>query len=116
MEASQNEQTPPGYVADPIPDEESSEDSLSPDQSLRRVHFIRKPVPRKTGTRVDIYYFDECNPKQRLRSLHDVKRYCTGNGILFEPELFNFSGSNLEEGVICKNSGDPVASALTNNS
>lgn len=67
--------------------------------ALRQVSWTRKAVPRKDLSRTDIYYYEE-GKTHRLRSLNEVKTYCEKNNIIFEPSLFNFSGSNTYEGLI----------------
>lgn len=78
-----------------------SSDTLSPStiSSLRDVSWFRKPATRRTGNRVDIYYYEQ-GKTQRLRSLADVQKYCKDQGIKFHADLFDFSGSNPYRGIV----------------
>lgn len=87
-------------VIDRVSDESSTEDN-----SLRVVSWYREAVPRKTGSRVDIYYFEK-NKTERLRSLDDVEKYCRLNSIKYVPNLFNFSGKNHFSGDVAEPDDD----------
>lgn len=75
--------------------ESDDEDCQSPAiTSLQVVSWLRKPIPRPMGKRVDIYYFEKDKP-DRLISLTEVERYHDRHQIRFVPNLFYFRGSNL---------------------
>lgn len=97
------------------PDLERTDESDSePEQepiSLKEAIWIRKPVPRKKSSRIDIFYYEQgCS--QRLRSLNDVEKYCAEKGLIYEPNLFSFRGSDPFSGII-NPSEDPSASSTS---
>ncbi|GBO10568.1 hypothetical protein AVEN_267283-1 [Araneus ventricosus] len=77
-------------------------DSESKSFSEKVVNWIRKPVPRTDGKRTDIYYYEE-GKKQRLRSLKEVKDYCSENELKFQPNLFNFKATDTYSGIVSGN-------------
>lgn len=83
-------------------DHELSDESNAEGQNLKSVNWLRNPVPRKTGKRTDIYFYEE-GKTQRLRSHKEVKNYCKKNGLKYEKDLFNFSTKNNYKGKIGKN-------------
>lgn len=89
--------------------EETSDDDLP---RLRRdAVWIRKVVPRPDGSRNDIYYYEK-GKNSRLRSLTDVKRYCSKYKIAYEPNLFSFKGKDKSHGeVTCYPSTSNVTDA-----
>lgn len=58
-------------------------------QDYSGVNWIREVVPRKDGSRNDIYYRIPDKPV-KLRSFNDVEKYCNQNNIKFEKSNFNF--------------------------
>ncbi|GBM14113.1 Retrovirus-related Pol polyprotein from transposon TNT 1-94 [Araneus ventricosus] len=74
-------------------------DDKDPEVGLRKGIWLRKPVMRSDKSRRDIYFYEQGN-NRRLRSLNDVKTFCLENNILFEPNLFDFSGNNDFEGLV----------------
>lgn len=80
-------------------DESGSEDSASSIPLKKEVRWERKAVPRSSGRRTDIYYYEE-GQNTRLRGRYEVERYCNDRNILYNPDLFDFSGSNNYSGVI----------------
>ncbi len=63
------------------------------------VPWTREAVPRRDGSRTDIYYSIE-GTKIRLRSFNDVEKYCDANNIVYDKNLFNFSGKNSSSGRV----------------
>lgn len=63
------------------------------------ISFVRSAVPRKTGSRIDVYYRIP-GQKARLRSHDDVRKYCIANNIPYEPNKFNFQGKNTDFGEV----------------
>ncbi|GBM86531.1 Copia protein [Araneus ventricosus] len=66
---------------------------------LKRVTWSRQAVPRKDGSRTDIYYRIE-GTNTRFRSHNDVKTYCELNGIEYIEGMFNFSGKDPYSGDV----------------
>ncbi|GBN94932.1 Retrovirus-related Pol polyprotein from transposon TNT 1-94 [Araneus ventricosus] len=77
--------------------EEFEPDSKS--NLLKRVTWSRQAVPRKDGSRTDIYYRIE-GTNTRFRSHNDVKTYCELNGIEYNEGMFNFSGKDPYSGDV----------------
>lgn len=84
---------------------ESSEPDDPPVPVLRKVKWIRKPVLRSDGSRTDIYYYERGNDT-RLRSLREIRDYCTKNKIVFEPHIFSFRGKNTYRGIVTGTRGN----------
>ena len=55
------------------------------------IPWVRKVVPRKTGTRKDVYYFYQ-GKGPRLRSLNEIKSFCENKRIKYNENFFNFKG------------------------
>lgn len=85
----------------------------TPVPQLREVTWIRKIVPRKKGTRVDVYYYEE-GKTERLRTIKEIRQYCMKHQIKFEPYLFSFKSSNTYEGIV-RNSTDSSSSCSSPN-
>lgn len=51
------------------------------------------------GGGTEVYYYED-GKNQRLKSLKDASQYCLKNNIEFEPELFNYQGSDNYEGIV----------------
>ncbi|GBN04033.1 hypothetical protein AVEN_83783-1 [Araneus ventricosus] len=69
--------------------------SVSP-MKFSLVRTERRPmfsVPRKKGSRTDIYYYVS-GSKTRLRSHEDVGKFCESNNLSYDGKLFDFSGKN----------------------
>ncbi|GBM90519.1 hypothetical protein AVEN_143470-1, partial [Araneus ventricosus] len=66
---------------------------------LKTVTWSRQAVPRKDGSRTDIYYRIE-GTNTRFRSHNDVKTYCELNGIEYNEGMFNFSGKDPYSGDV----------------
>jgi hypothetical protein len=66
----------------------------------KEVIWVRRAVPRKDGSRNDIYYGTTESPKLRLRSVNDVKKYTEANRIKFQENFFDFSGNNRYNGIV----------------
>ncbi|GBN70318.1 hypothetical protein AVEN_162604-1, partial [Araneus ventricosus] len=64
-------------------------------QSVSPVKFslVITAVPRKKGSRTDIYYYVS-GSKTRLRSHEDVRKFCESNNLPYDGKLFDFSGKN----------------------
>lgn len=88
-------------------EDEDSETSIEIPPKLRKINWNRKPVPRKNGSRTDVYYYPE-GSKTRLRSLKDVKNYCERENLVFEKSIFDFSSKNPYKGLIAT---DQIASS-----
>lgn len=82
---------------DSSPDQVTTDDSESP--NLRNTRWERRPVTRPDKSRTDIYYY-EVGKTTRLRSHHDVKKYCSKNNLTYRPDIFNFRGTDLTAGII----------------
>ena len=67
------------------------------------ISFVREAVPRKTGSRIDIYYRIP-GQTTRLRSHADVRKYCDANNITYVRNDFNFQGKSTGPGEV--NSGE----------
>lgn len=87
-------------------DNTKDQDSDSDDENLplnltpcEDIAWIRVAVPRKDGSRTDIYYKIE-GTNMRLRSPNDVVKYCKSNNINYNGDLFDFSGKNTFSGKI----------------
>lgn len=117
IEGEKEEVTGYDYCPGEISSGESSEDeeqfipptggeqqtTSGPQTTLRDVTWLRKPIPRPDKSRVDIYYFEQKGSNElgpRLRSHNDVERYCSREGIRYEPSLFNFRGTDLYHGSV----------------
>ncbi|GBN57636.1 Retrovirus-related Pol polyprotein from transposon TNT 1-94 [Araneus ventricosus] len=96
---------PSGYNLDSDSDSDCIKTSktLTPEQEggspkVKCVEWIRKAVPRKDGSRTDIYYYEKgCNT--RIRSV-DTKKYCEDRNIEYIPSVFDFRASNTYEGIV----------------
>lgn len=68
---------------------------------LRKAEWFRgiKTKRAAAGGGTEVYYYED-GKNQRLKSLKDVSQYCLKNNIEFEPELFNFQGSDNYEGIV----------------
>lgn len=115
----ESEERPPDDYTTSSDQESDSEDSQGSDhdddkQSLQRVNWIRKRIPRTKGNKIDIYYYEE-GKNERLRSQNDIKRYCSKHNINFNPMLFNFKGKDLYEGIIA-DSDQPDSSLVESSS
>ncbi|GBO30536.1 Retrovirus-related Pol polyprotein from transposon TNT 1-94, partial [Araneus ventricosus] len=96
---------PSGYNLDSDSDSDCIKTSkaLTPEQEsgspkVKCVEWIRKAVPRKDGSRTDIYYYEKgCNT--RIRSV-DTKKYCEDRNIKYIPSVFDFRASNTYEGIV----------------
>ncbi|GBM93549.1 Retrovirus-related Pol polyprotein from transposon TNT 1-94 [Araneus ventricosus] len=96
---------PSGYNLDSDSDSDCIKTSkvLTPEQEsgspkVKCVEWIRKAVPRKDGSRTDIYYYEKgCNT--RIRSV-DTKKYCEDRNIEYIPSAFDFRASNTYEGIV----------------
>lgn len=99
-------ESPAGAERDSL--DASSEDgsSIGSQPTLRETSWMRSVVPRKTGSRNDIYFFDEINNSQRLRSPREVMEYCRDNNVIFNPDLFDFKGSNTYQGIVPEPNSD----------
>lgn len=64
---------------------------------LKEVSWSRKVIPRKDGSRNDVYYYPK-GTKTRLRSYNDVKKFCESNNIPYDQSKFNFRVNNIESG------------------
>ncbi|GBM71677.1 Retrovirus-related Pol polyprotein from transposon TNT 1-94 [Araneus ventricosus] len=64
-------------------------------QSVSPMKFslVRTAIPRKKGSRTDIYYYVS-GSKTRLRSHEDVRKFCESNNLSYDGKLFDFSGKN----------------------
>ncbi|GBN38138.1 hypothetical protein AVEN_182835-1 [Araneus ventricosus] len=92
-------------VPDEIDRESKSSDESDSESKLfseKVVNWIRKPVPRTDGKRTEIYYYEE-GKKQRLRSLKEVKDYCSENKLKFQPDIFNFKATDTYSGIVSGN-------------
>lgn len=102
------EETDPD-VQDEETDDESTldeEPQMSQEEKPEtEVTWVRRSVPRKDGSRNDVYYGTKENPKLRLRSLNDVKKYTKENRIIFHENLFDFCGKNRYNGIVRANQG-----------
>ncbi|GBM78883.1 Retrovirus-related Pol polyprotein from transposon TNT 1-94 [Araneus ventricosus] len=97
--------SPSGYNLDSDSDSDCIKTSktLTPEREgespkVKCVEWIRKAVPRKDGSRTDIYYYEKgCNT--RIRSV-DTKKYCEDRNIEYIPSVFDFRASNTYEGIV----------------
>jgi len=112
---NQSPQTPFSRLPESETDDEiGTQGSLPLDDSvpsLRQVNWFRKPIPRRDGSRTDIYYFED-GKTDRLRSLNEIKSYCQKNQILYDPSVFNFSGNNNFRGIVSSDS-QPSTSSIS---
>lgn len=84
--------------APPQPDSRQTP-PLSPKSS--GIKWFRKAVPRPTGNKVDVYYYpDGLGKSQPQRSLNDVEKFCSKNGIPYDASKFDFSGKNTFIGIV----------------
>lgn len=79
---------------DPIPGT-----SELPPVPINNVSWSRQTVPRKNGSRNDIYYYVD-GSKSRLRSHNDVKNYCETHNIPYDKSKFDFSVKNTFSGNV----------------
>lgn len=92
-------------TVDEVSESESDEEgepevsSESTPEPKTEMVWKREAVPRKDGSRTDIFYRVE-GEKVRLRSSKDAEKYCEARGIKFKPEVFNFSGKNKYSGEV----------------
>lgn len=79
---------------------QEDETTVTPETDLQEVKWLRQIVPRKTGNRKDVYYFDVTNDSSRLRSVNEIESYCRKNDIHFDNTLFSFSPRDTFQGII----------------
>jgi len=80
-------------------DLEIGDTALAESSDLRTETWFREAIPRKDGSRIDIYYKHE-GSNRRLRSNNEVIEYCNLNNIIYNPNLFNFSGKFNYSGIV----------------
>lgn len=78
---------------------QTEDDSYSDGPPKKSITWIRKAVPRKDGSRVDVYYTVK-GTRSRLRSNYDVEKYCRTHGIKYNKSDFIFSGKNTYSGEV----------------
>ncbi|GBN33946.1 hypothetical protein AVEN_221614-1 [Araneus ventricosus] len=71
----------------------TSKSAESQSVSPMKFSLVRTAVPRKKGSRTDIYYYVS-GSKTRLRSHEDVRKFCESNNLSYDGKLFDFSGKN----------------------
>ena len=74
-------------------DEDDKFKDKSRQATLREAFWFRPLVPRKTGDRTDVYYF-EFYKSECLMSLNEIQKYCDKHGISYNPNPFNFSSKD----------------------
>ena len=65
----------------------------------RIINWTRTLQRRKVSPRTDVYYYPEGFNK-KLKTVREVKDFCTKNNIFFDPDLFDFSTLNKYQGPV----------------
>ena len=65
----------------------------------RVINWTRTLQRRKVSPRSDVYYYPE-GFNRKLKSVREVKEFCTKHNILFDPDLFDFSTLNTYQGPV----------------
>ena len=97
-------------LSNSVPD--TPEPTSPPVSQLKHVTWHRYVVPRKTGNKVDVYYYPD-GSNDRLRSLDNLTKYCQKHNIFLDPDLINFSSKISYQGIV-KDKSDLLPNSKNN--
>lgn len=80
-------------------DSDSESDPDEPTGHLKRTLWRRELRPRKTGKKIDVYFY-EVGKKRGLATQGQIKDYCQKHNLIYNDNLFQFSSKDKYEGVI----------------